>query len=75
MNDVIIRYRKAVSDPAIDNRSKMILFEMLQVEKKRLAHIVEIINESYGPAEAKSFEKELQDVNKALALPWTINCN
>lgn len=72
MNDVISRYRKAVKDRTVDNRSKTILFEMLQREQKHLTHAIHIIIDAFGPAEAKPFEKELKDVNDALTLPWII---
>jgi hypothetical protein len=72
MNDLIIRYRKAVKDIKVDNRSKTILFELLEKEKRHLEHNVEIVNDTFGPAEAKPFEKQLGEVNDALTLPWVI---
>lgn len=72
LKKLISRYAEVVEN-SLDNRSREIIFEMLVRTKSWLEKTIDIISEADPEPELiKSFEKELEDVEKALQLAWKI---
>lgn len=72
MKELIKMYRDRVKNPAVDVRSKTILFDMLTGSRQWYIDFIAQIKE-IDPTELEVFEKDLARIEKALALPWRIS--